>query len=76
MVKILAIDGNALADSIPTEIGQCSQLESLQLNGNLLTGYNIIVAFRNSLIDGKRFQQLTEMRWQVRFPRKLGSALG
>ena len=27
------------------------------------------------LIDGKRVYQLTEMRWQVRFRRKLDSAL-
>ena len=68
----LLIDGNALADSIPTEIGQCSQLEKLELDNNKLAGSCDFVIV---VIDGKRVYQLTDMRWQVRFQRKLGNAL-
>ena len=61
-----------MAGSIPTEIGQCSQLENLYLYRNHLTGsWHVVIV----LIDGKRVYQLTEMRWQVQFRRKLGSAL-
>ena len=61
-----------MAGSIPTEIGQCCQLE-LDLSGNQLTGkWHFVIV----LIDGKRVYQLTKVRWQVRFPAKLGSALG
>jgi len=61
-----------MAGSIPTEIGQCSQLDELDLKINNLNGlwYFVIV-----LTDGKRVYQLKEMCWQVRFRRKLGSAL-
>ena len=49
--KRLPIDGHALAGSIPTEIGQCSQLKELVLDTNQLTGlWRFIIV----LIDGKR----------------------
>ena len=48
------IDGSAMAGSIPSEIGQCSQLERLKLQANQLTGsWDFVIV----LIDGKR--QLT-----------------
>ena len=68
----LPIDDHALAGRIPTEIGQCSQLEKLELYNNKLTGS---CAFVIVLMDGKRVYQLTEMRWQVRFQQRLGNAL-
>ena len=61
-----------MAGSIPTEIGQCSQLQILYLNKNKLAGvWHFVIV----LIDGKRVYQLTEMRWQVQFRQKLVSAL-
>ena len=57
----LPIDGNALAGSIPTEIGQCSQLNNLDLvNNNKLAGsgdFVIIIV----LIDGKRLKHFSNM---------------
>jgi len=51
---------NALVGSIPTEVGQCSQLKSLILTGNQLTGsWDFVIV----LIDGKQVYQLMEMRW-------------
>ena len=63
-----------MAGSIPTEIGQCSQLTILSLWENQLTG-SWHFAIPVGLIDGKRVYQLTEMRWQVQFRQKLVSAL-
>ena len=51
-----------MAGSIPTEIGQCSQLENLYLDDNHLTGsWDFVIV----LIDDKRVYQLMQMRWQV-----------
>ena len=71
-LESLQCEGSDLYGSIPTEVGQCSQLIRLFLRNNQLTGSCDFVIV---LIDGKRVYQLTEMRWQVVFPAKLGSAL-
>ena len=43
---------------IPTEIGQCSRLEQLALNGNELTGlWHFVIVW----IDAKPVSHLTEM---------------
>ena len=54
-----------MAGRIPSDIGQYSQLKNLSLYENQLTGAwisycHIIIIV---LIDGKRVNQLTEMRW-------------
>ena len=55
MVNESTIDGfvpeNALAGTIPTEIGQLVQLKDLVLDGNQLTGACLQII---ELIDGKR----------------------
>ena len=72
LIDFKRVDGNALAGSITTEILQCSQLERLDLGCNQLTSsWHFVIV----LIDGKRVYQLMQMRWQVRFRRKSGSAL-